>query len=470
MLELQDIQGIVLEGYGKLQHAAFILLAIEDPKRAGVWLASLKLRTAADKAVVASTNVALTCAGLDKLGLEAPMLARFPTEFRDGMVSEFRRRILGDIEDSSPENWHWGAAHNPTIHVLLMLYAENAPALQALVQRAEEGWTQGGLSKVKLLDTNWLPDFKEHFGFRDGISGVPVAGYDDDPRAVAAGEFLLGYPNVYGKYTRSPVIDAALDTKNVLARAEQGADLGRNGSYLVFRQLEQDVFRFWEWVDSQAHGDAARRSWIASKMVGRWPGGAPLTQYPDAEPAGNGKNGKNGKSVTNDFLYAERDPHGQRCPLGSHVRRMNPRDALGTAFKAGDETLANAHRLIRRGRAYGPALADDMRPESMLAKGPDRVARGLHFICLNANIERQFEFVQQTWANSSKFSGLRNDPDPLIGARALPSSAFTVQEPGIRHRYAGMPSFVTARGGAYFFLPSVRAVKYLGGRAASSNG
>ena len=457
MLELQDIQGIVLEGYGKLRHAAFILLAIDDPKRAGAWLASLSLRTAADKGVATSTNVALTCAGLDKLGLEPPMLARFPSEFRDGMVSEFRRRIVGDIEDSSPENWHWGASHNPTVHVLLMLYAADDTGLKTLLQRAEEGWTQGGLSEVKRLDTNWLPDFKEHFGFRDGISGVSIAGYDNDPRAVPAGEFLLGYPNVYGKYTRSPVIDAALDTKNVLARTEQGADLGRNGSYLVFRQLEQDVFKFWEWIDGQAHGDAARRSWIASKMVGRWPGGAPLTEDPNAEP-------------TNNFYYAEQDPHGQRCPLGSHVRRMNPRDALGTAFKAGDETLANAHRLIRRGRAYGKELATDMRPESFLAKGPDGAERGLHFICLNANIERQFEFVQQTWANSAKFSGLRNDPDPLIGARALPSSAFTVQEPGIRHRYTGMPSFVKARGGASFFLPSVRAVKYLGSRAAGSSG
>jgi Dyp-type peroxidase family len=278
---------------------------------------------------------------------------------------------------------------------------------------------------------------------------------------VAAGEFLLGYPNVYGKYTRSPVIDAALDTKNMLARTEQGADLGRNGSYLVFRQLEQDVYGFWKWVDGQAHGDAARRSWIASKMVGRWPGGAPLTLHPDAEPAGNGQ------SATNEFLYAAHDPHGQRCPFGSHVRRMNPRDALGTVVKAGDETLANAHRLVRRGRAYGKALANDMRPESILAAGPDGVERGLHFLCLNANIERQFEFVQQTWANSSKFEGLRNDPDPLIGARALPSSAFTVQSAGIRHRYVGMPSFVKARGGAYFFLPSVRAVKYLGSQAAS---
>jgi len=464
MLELQDIQGIVLEGYGKLQHAAFILLAIEDPKRAGAWLASRTLRTAADKVVAASTNVALTCAGLAELGLKPPMLAQFPSEFLDGMVSDFRRRILGDIAESSPENWQWGGPHNPTIHVLLMLYEQDATALRALVKRAEEEWTQGGLSQVELLDTNWLPDFKEHFGFRDGISGVSIAGYDNDPRAVPAGEFLLGYPNVYGKYTRSPVIDAELDPKNVLARAERGADLGRNGSYLVFRQLEQDVFKFWEWVDSQAHGDAARRSWIASKMVGRWPGGAPLTVYDSAEPV------YERDTLTKPFLYAEKDPHGQRCPLGSHVRRMNPRDALGTAFKAGDETLANAHRLIRRGRAYGKPLATDMRPESFLAKGSDNVKRGLHFICLNANIERQFEFVQQTWANSSKFSGLRNDPDPLIGARALPSSAFTVQERGIRHRYVDMPSFVKARGGAYFFLPSVRAVKYLGSRAASANG
>lgn len=463
MLELQDIQGIVLQGYGKLRHAAFILLAIDDRKRAGAWLASLALRTAADKGVGASTNVALTCSGLDALGLDAAGLKRFPSEFRDGMVSDFRQRILGDIERSSPEHWQWGGPKTATIHVLLMLYEENAPALEALVQRAEADWTQGGLSRLARLSTEWLADSKEHFGFHDGISRVSVAGYDDGPHAVAAGEFVLGYPNAYDKYTQSPVLDAALDSENVLARADGGADLGRNGSYLVFRQLEQDVYGFWKWVDDQARGDAARRSWVASKMVGRWPGGAPITLYDDAEPSSDAK-------WKEDFGYAAHDALGHRCPLGSHIRRVNPRDALGTDFKPGDETLAKAHRLIRRGRLYGKALAADMRPESVLAAGPDGVERGLHFICLNANIERQFEFVQQTWTNSPKFSGLRNDPDPLVGARALPSSAFTVQSPGIRHRYVDMPNFVTTRGGAYFFLPSVRAAKYLGNRAARAAG
>jgi deferrochelatase/peroxidase EfeB len=127
----------------------------------------------------------------------------------------------------------------------------------------------------------------------------------------------------------------------------------------------------------------------------------------------------------------------------------------------GDDRLANLHRLIRRGRAYGKPLAKDMTPDAVLAKGRDGVERGLHFLCFSANIERQFEFVQQTWSNSAKFAGLRNDPDPLIGARYLPGSQFTIQQDGVRRRFAGMPNFVTTRGGAYFFMPGIAGVRYL---------
>ncbi len=213
------------------------------------------------------------------------------------------------------------------------------------------------------------------------------------------------------------------------------------------------MYGFWKWLDERAEGRAKERVCLGAKMVGRWPGGASLVHHPHSEP-------KREQKPDNDFQYLERDPHGERCPLGSHVRRTNPRDAFGE--KPGDEALSNLHRIIRRGRAYGKPLTGDMTPESILAKGSDDVDRGLHFICFNANIERQFEFVQQTWSNSGKFAGLRNDPDPLIGARYLPGSQFTVQEAGVRRRYVGMPDFVKVRGGAYFFMPSISAVKALG--------
>jgi Dyp-type peroxidase family len=438
-LELDDIQGIVLQGYGKLNAAAFVLLSIEDAARAKTWLAKLPLRSTRSEGTESAVNVAFTTQGLRGLGVDEQVLRSFPTEFQQGMVSEFRKRVLGDVESSDPVHWQWGGPSGPTVHVLLMLYAANESELAALRSRSKEAWENGGLRLVRTLDTEWLPELKEHFGFHDGISGVPIRGYRGQASGVAPGEFLLGYPNEYGKYTASPSVP----------------DLGRNASYLVFRQLSQDVYGFWKWLDEQAGGDAAERVRIASKMVGRWPGGASLVRHPHVEPVGAGV------QPDNDFRYVAEDSLGHRCPLGAHIRRTNPRDALGT--KAGDDKLANLHRLIRRGRAYGKPLAKEMTPDAILAKGPDGVERGLHFICFNANIERQFEFVQQTWANSAKFAALRNDPDPLIGARYLPGSQFTIQQAGVRRRFVGMPDFVSVRGGAYFFMPGIAGVKYLAG-------
>jgi Dyp-type peroxidase family len=398
-------------------------------------------------------NVALTSEGLRALGLDQRVLRGFPTEFQQGMVSESRKRVLGDVETSDPVHWQWGGPTEPAVHVLLMLYAASDSELAGLLASSKQGWEKGGLRQLKTLDTEWLPELKEHFGFHDGISDVTIRGHRGQSSGIAPGEFLLGYPNEYKKYTASPTVPDAPGPAQLLPRLDGRRDLGRNASYLVFRQLAQDVYGFWKWLDEQAGGDANERVRIASKMVGRWPGGASLVRHPDADPASLGV------KPDNDFQYVREDPLGHGCPLGAHIRRTNPRDALGT--KAGDETLANLHRLIRRGRAYGKPLAKDMTPDAVLAQGPDDVERGLHFICFNANIERQFEFVQQTWSNSAKFAGLRNDPDPLTGARYLPDSQFTIQQQGVRRRFVGMPNFVTTRGGAYFFLPGIAGIRYL---------
>jgi deferrochelatase/peroxidase EfeB len=117
------------------------------------------------------------------------------------------------------------------------------------------------------------------------------------------------------------------------------------------------------------------------------------------------------------------------------------------------ESLAvtDRHRLLRRGRNYGPA-------EDGTAPGDER---GLQFIALNANLSRQFEFVQHTWLNSAKFAGLYEDVDPVTGTRGPGASTFTVPGSPFRTRHLDVPSFVTTRGGAYFFLPGLRALSYL---------
>jgi deferrochelatase/peroxidase EfeB len=176
------------------------------------------------------------------------------------------------------------------------------------------------------------------------------------------------------------------------------------------------------------------------------------------------------KLATSDFMFHADDREGLRCPVGAHIRRTNPRDMLDPAPGTEESTAVNKrHRLLRRGRTYGPSLVASMDPGEMLANGDDGVERGLHFICLAANIARQFEFIQASWVNNPQFGGLLDDVDPLIGRRGRfthpdpngATASFTVPDLPARCRVHNLPDFVTIRGGAYFFMPSLSAIRYL---------
>jgi Dyp-type peroxidase family len=354
-----------------------------------------------------------------------------------------------------------------------MLYARTSPQLQGLCARQHANLEAHRITATR-LDTSWLEDRKEHFGFHDGITTPVIEGLGREAGpagAIKPGEFILGYQNEFARYTARPKVDRALDPGDDLKLDVEGsgmADFGRNGTYLVFRQLRQDVHGFWRFVDEAIRnldGSAQRRVWLAAKMVGRWPSGAPLVLAPDAdEPA---------LAKADNFMFHREDRYGLRCPVGAHIRRTNPRDSL-PPLPGSEESLAanKRHRVLRRGRTYGPPLADSFDPQDVLTKGDDGHERGLHFICLNANIARQFEFVQATWVNNAQFEGLKDVVDPLIGRRGRYSKAtyatFAIPEtplwlPGTpaRRRVHNMPDFVTMRGGAYFFMPGLAALRYL---------
>ena len=284
---------------------------------------------------------------------------------------------------------------------------------------------------------------------------------------VAPGEFILGYPNAYGQYTNRPLLASPKDPAGLLPTDPSGSglrDLGLNGSYLVFRQLSQDVVGFWRFVNERTKtrsgaDDPYARVALAAKMVGRWPSGAPLIKTPNADDPS--------MSDDNDFLYhADDDSFGLKCPIGAHVRRSNPRDSLEPE-PGSDRSIdvGKRHRILRRGRDYGPPVAASMDPQDILQSDAVSEDRGLYFICLNAHIGRQFEFIQNTWANNPKFDGLYADDDPLIGARGAgrtdETGTFTVQATPVRKRVTGMPRFVQMRGGAYFFMPGIMAVRFL---------
>jgi len=163
-----------------------------------------------------------------------------------------------------------------------------------------------------------------------------------------------------------------------------------------------------------------------------------------------------------------------RCPVGAHVRRANPRDSvekgssgLPSLAEAFDRPtrVANRHRLIRRGRSYGPFLPDAVLEELQTSAAEpikdDGEKRGLVFAAFVASIRRQFEFVQTTWCNNPDFQGLTSEPDPVVGGRTPHQPAsFTVQA-DVPLRLREVPRFIRVRGGAYFFMPSLRALRYL---------
>jgi len=473
ILQVDDIQGIILRGYGRLESACFLLLSIARPAAAKAWLSTLDVCNAEHKPgdTDRCINVAFTRAGLEQLGLAEKPMSMLAPEFHAGMAAtEHRQRILGDVGDSGPDRWQWGGPRNPEPHLLLMLYARDHNALSALLDEQQAKLSSSGLELIAQLDSNRLPDRKEHFGFRDGVGQPGIDGFDTETspgNTIAAGEFILGYLNAYGQYTERPLVSPDHDPAGILRQAPDDPtqrDLGMNGSYLVFRQLSQDVAGFWKFIDAKTRRDDGSpnpeaRKKLASKMVGRWPSGTPLVKSPDADPLA--------LSDDDDFLYyGSDDRHGFKCPIGSHIRRTNPRDSLEP--EPGSERsieVGKRHRIIRRGRAYGAPVASSMESSDILAAGDITGERGLHFICFNTHIGRQFEFIQHTWVNNPKFDGLYEDDDPLIGDRAgagsKPGGIFTVQCDPIRTRVTGMPRFVHVRGGAYFFMPGIRAIRFL---------
>ena len=466
----KELQALTVHGFGSLDAACYLLGRIEEPAGARKWLTSRldAVSDAVERAEI-GLNIAFTCAGLARLGLPSEALAGFSREYREGMVTENRRRILGDLPGSrnDPDRWAWGGRPESEVHVLLLLYAA-AEQSEAIFARERRALESSGITIVTQLNAMLLEENKEHFGFRDGIAQPAVESLrGEGPHAIRPGELLLGHPNEAGLVTPSPRIASQLDGEHHLPNAIDDSslrDLGINGSYLVFRQLEQDVPGFWNFLAEEATGESGvdhiRQVALAAKMVGRSLHGVPLVFDRDELSAEEEED----PAKLDSFGYAEHDQLGLRCPIGAHIRRTNPRDVFVPGDPEQSVVAVKRHRMVRRGRPFGsPADASvfppglHVRTRSPLAEGGDR--RGLHFLCLVADLEQQFEFPQQTWVQNPKFGGLYEDPDPLLGAE---TRQFVAPDQPVRTRLQDLPQFVTVLGGAYFFLPSIRALHFLG--------
>ncbi|MEY2880597.1 MAG: hypothetical protein RLZZ15_2977 [Verrucomicrobiota bacterium] len=449
-----DIQGNILRAYG-FRYGRYSILRIVDRVGARRLLANLldqKLIVSATTwdrqkaaAPTSAINVSFSHAGLAAMGVSRKKLATFPEEFAEGMAA--RAELLGDRGPDAPKNWKFGRDPADT-HVFVTVCGRTPEARDAMVKQlyAELKKVGPAVKVTHSLDVGALENHREHFGYADGIGQPTIEGSGETEfpgggtpgekggwAPIKAGEFVLGYPGEAPSPVKVPA-----------------APLGRNGSFMVYRQLSQDVPAFRKFLQQQAKStydsDAPENvEKLAAKLVGRWRSGCPMSLSPDKDNPQLVKDwGQN-----NNFRYAaddEKHGKGAVCPVGSHIRRMNPRDAK-------IDGLTRTHRIVRRGLTYGPPFV-----EGAKGKATDR---GVAFMAINASIERQFEFLQREWANNGEFAKLdATEVDPLCGERKA-GAQFRVKLDDGRTKRMDLQRFVTLRGGGYFFIPSLTALKAL---------
>jgi deferrochelatase/peroxidase EfeB len=445
-VNLADVQGNILRGY-RLEHVRHLVLRVEDASSARATIRGMtdgiegvpSLTTAVEwpggSRPLYCFNLGITFAGLKALGVPDRSLASFPIEFCQGMAA--RAAKLGDFGISAPSNWAGRLNEPDLVHVIATIHAGDEGELDRLSDLICSNRGARGFSKLSQFDGTCLPDNKVHFGYRDSISQPRFLGVHDadaipDPQPlVPLGTVLLGYPTPYPDVTWT---------------VPEPLELGRNGAFNAFRVLAQDVAAFEAFLRKAAeeHPDELSTELVAAKLCGRWRNGVPLMQ----SPAGPPPDPPDDDRSLNDFDYDELAAGA--CPMGAHIRRCNPRSSRIVQRGSG-----GTRRLIRRGIPYGrpfdPADPDDA-PRGLLA----------NFVC--GSLEAQFEAMQYDWLNLGlQDPGISGTNDALTGANDPANSYFEIPmdgAPSIVLR--GFPRFVTTRGGAYTFLPSPSALRWIG--------
>jgi cytochrome P450/deferrochelatase/peroxidase EfeB len=486
-IDLKDVQGNILRGY-PATCAHHFLLAVTDAAAAGAFIErlvdggearsegrndgrgaaaadghprrtvlpgrpALRITTAEEWAEVPGRprrrpdyflNLGFTHLGLQALGVGAATLRRFPESFRMGPAAADRAPQNGDVDGSDPRHWVFGGPNKPQVHAMLSLYACDDDQLQARAATLRMALEDSGLDVVYERAARALPGGQVHFGYQDGIAQPHVAGRGAPPKrpdlqpAAAAGDFLLGcgYVNTAG----GNFIDGLPPL------------LCNNGSYAAVRMMRQDVAAFHELLDRTAREHELPRDLVAAKLMGRWPSGAPLSLWPDKD------GGARPHGDINRFDYAPTRNHpdtpddadGLRCPVGSHVRRMNPRGALVAGMPYG-------RRIIRRGMPYGPVYHHREAPDEQRQK-----ERGLFGLFICGDLEHQFEFLLRVWANGDiAATGLQGTQDPVIGTQRL-GGRFTFPLPD-RPQPVEMtvPRLVHTAGSVYLFMPGIGGLRHL---------
>ncbi len=464
MFDLTDLQGNILRGYTGRPHVRYLILEVADRIAARRWLAATisgrehdvpQITTGNWGAARPETcfNIGLTYEGLRALGTPGSSLEMFPNEFIEGMTA--RALKLGDVGPSAPETWPSPFDEPGRIHLIATIYAGDVRQLDQVQQRALDR------NALTLLGTregyNFAGDFV-HFGYRDNITQPRFEGIHDQerypdrqPRA-PLGTVLLGHPT---------------NLEGLMWRVPEPVELGRNGTFNAFRVLRQDVAGFEQYLDQAAshllehpQGDellspgdeekigkglsrrAALREIVAANLCGRWRDGTPLALSAEApDPTAD----------LTDFDYVGAGDI--RCPHGAHIRRCNPRGG-----QIVQRIANNSRRLVRRGVPYGPPYDPAKRGDG------DEPERGLLGNFIGASLGAQFEAMSCDWLNLGlQDPRITGSNDPITGTNDPDTSWFDLPlKSGGTIRLRGLPQFVSTRGGAYTFLPSLSAIRFLG--------
>jgi deferrochelatase/peroxidase EfeB len=477
-LDLADIQGFILRGY-RMPMVRHFLLAVGAPAAARKLLGRFisgdesdapQITTAEDWHVgfepgpgdnLADAprrkpdyclNVGITWPGLIALEIKDRVPAvSFKSfgAFTQGAAE--RAKLVGDTGAGAPENWV-GSFGKGSDHVLVTLHAISSDAMKSYSDRLtalftegnafREIWRTDGMAWIEMQDGKPTFTSKVPFGYTDGISMTTIRGgpekcHPDHQQPCEPWLFVL-QDEAENYFVPEP------------------RELGLNGSFAVFKMIMTDVVGFEQFLHSNK--DKIDAELLAAKICGRWRNGVPLALSPETDSPPGGIP----LEKLNDYEYVNADgsgdPKGLRCPVGAHMRRINPRGqpVTGQGQPGGSN---NTHRLIRRGMPYGP----NYDPKQSY----DGIERGLLGYFINSSIENQYEFVLGHWVNDSEFAGaVRLNPkskDPMIGTQDPAESIFVIPQangaPPIK--VTGFSTFVTTKAAAYCFLPSITAIKFI---------
>jgi Dyp-type peroxidase family len=450
-LDATDIQGFVLRGYN-LPFARYMFLEIVDAQRGQAFIGRVLDQITTGEHWDAgkpewTVNIAFTHKGLVNLDLPDASLLSFPVEFLQGMKA--RAKILSDTGKNAPERWDqvWREGR---VDIWLAVNSTTKATLDTLCADLQRSMEETSGAKIIdsqdagafFIDGKWSS--KEHFGYTDGFGNPDFLGVERDTQPgqgklmadgawvpLATGELLLGYADEAGELPVAPIPHL----------------LANNGTFMVYRKLHQNVATFRRYLEEKGKLYGGGKEKLASKFLGRWRDGTPVQLSPDAPNPEIVKD----KQRNVNFTFGN-DLDGVRCPIGAHVRRTNPRDAFGFNGR-----LVSRRRITRRGLPYGQYVPEDQPVQ-------DHAEHGIIFMALNASLFRQFEFVQQQWVEYGNDARLGNDKDMLIGnheGRDKHMIQGTDDPKNPPFVCSGLPNFVELRGGSYFFLPSMTALRMI---------